>query len=232
MMPISSSHDPASSSGGYAAEGASEHLTLVRRTEANVHNNTADGAPEHSTLFNRTEAQAHKKAGGKHGRKKDRDVLNKVIEGGRSVEFRADGTSFYMDDANVGASEHIGTWSDWKTYIANHEPDVISDIGIVRLTCEFIANMSDPNRGGMCRCDFVVYSADGSFWRLHPGGRGADAAPVYFEPQALAEQVLESTEPVEWTAAELWRNNLPHTYGDAMRLAPQVDRVGKKEVWG
>ena len=109
----------ASSSGGYAADGASEHVTLLSRTEA----------------------KDYEKKTGRHGRKNARAVLNKMISGGHAVEFRADGTSFYLDtDEEIGASEHIGTWRDWKTYIANQEEDVIGDTGIARLTCEFIEN--------------------------------------------------------------------------------------------
>ena len=80
---------------------------------------------------------------------------------------------------------------------------------IARLTCEFIENTEDSNREVARRCDFVVYRDDGGFWRLHPGGKGKHAQPVYFPPKDLAEQVLESTEPVARVAAELWRDNPP-----------------------
>ena len=73
----------ASSSGGYAADGASEHVTLLSRTEA----------------------KEYEKNPGRHGRKNARTVLNKVTSGGRAVEFRADGTSFYLGtDEDIGAS--------------------------------------------------------------------------------------------------------------------------------
>ena len=36
----------------------------------------------------------------------------------------------------------------------------------------------------------------------HPGNQGRDAAPVHLQPTALASQVLQSTDPIEWVAAE------------------------------
>ena len=211
------------SSSGYGAEGASEHLTVLSRRHTRSNPFYAGG------LLSRTEAEGYKKGGGTHGRKAARRVLDKVIEGKRSVEFLADGTSFYLDTKN-SASEHIGIWSEWKTYISNIAEDVVGDTGIARLTCEFIQHTTDPNRGEDPRCDFIVYHGNGSFWRLHPGNKGKDATPKYF-PTALCQQVLESTEPVEWDAAGLWRRDVPHTGELMCRSVPQVDRVGKKEVW-
>ena len=79
---------------------------------------------------------------------------------------------------------------------------------------------------------FCVHWADGGTWRLHPGNKGQDAAPVQFLPTLLAEQVLESTEPVEWGAAELWNNTAPIPFKqEHCQYVPQIDRLGKKEVW-
>ena len=165
----------ASSSAGYAARGASEHPL-----------------PLGLLLLDRAEAQLYKKkSGGGHGRKQARLILNNVIDGGRGVEFNSDGTSVYMDTQD-GASEHVGVFNQWKTYIANQSRDIVGDTGIVRLTSEFIENTKDPNRAGAKRCDFVVYSGGGGFWLLHPGrSKGQDAAPKQFLPEVLAEQVLE-----------------------------------------
>lgn len=204
----------ANPSAGYAARGASEHPLSLGLL-----------------LLDRTEAQKYNKDGKGHGRKQARQILNKVIAGGLAVEFNSDGTSVYMDTGD-GASEHIGVWSDWKTYIANQSHDIVGNAGIARLTCEFIESTTDPNRGGARRCDFVAYCGDGGFWRLHPGGRSGDAAPRHFDPKDLASQVLESTEPVEWSATQMWKDQKPQTYGTEMcNSTPQVDRVGKKEVW-
>ena len=172
-----------------------------------------------------------KTVAGKHGRKHARTVLESVIACNRSVEFRSDGTPVFLD-TQQGASEHVVKWNDWMTYIANLEQDVIGDTGISRITCEFIQNTTDPNRGQTFRCDFVVYSGDGGFWRLHPGNKGKDAAPVHFQPAVMASQVLQSTDPIEWVAAELWRKNLPIPFTrEHCECVPQVDRIGKKEVW-
>ena len=93
-----------------AADGASEHITVLSRTAASPSGGyAADGASEHFTLLSRTEAKDYKKDAGGHGRKNARAILQKVIAGQRSVEFNADGTSFYLDtDEKIGASEHIG----------------------------------------------------------------------------------------------------------------------------
>ena len=154
----------------------------------------------------------YNKDGMGHGRKQARQSLNNVIAGGLAVEFNSDGTPVYMDTRD-GASEHIGVWSDWKTYIANQSHDIVGNAGIARLTCEFIESTTDPNRGGAKRCDFVAYCGDGGFWRLHPGGRSGYAAPRHFDPKDLASQVLESTEPVEWSATQMWKDQKPQTYG-------------------
>ena len=157
--------------------------------------------------------------------------MNDVIGILRSVEFNSDGTPIFLDTGE-GASEHIRTWSDWRTYISNLNEDVISDHGIARLTCEFIEGTSDANRGGARRCDIVVYTADGCFCRLHPGGKGQDATPTHFKPDVLAPQVLQSTEPIEWVAAELRSDVVPIPFTRAhCRCVPQIDRMSKKDVW-
>ena len=47
----------------------------------------------------------------------------------------------------------------------------------------------------------------------------------------MAEQVLESTEPVEWVAAKLWNTAVPIPFTQVhCQCVPQVDRVGKKDV--
>ena len=219
------SHDLPASSEGYPS-GATEHgLSITRRI-------ASSGATEHGDLLTRTMAAHFKKTvAGRHGRKQARAVLDSVKACKRSVEFRADGTPVFLD-TQQGASEHVPKWTDWMTYIANLEEDVIGDTGISRVTCEFIQNTTDPNQGEALRCDFVVYSGDGGFWRLHPGNKGRDAAPVHFQSTVLASQVLQSTDPVEWVAAELWRENLPIPFTrEHCECVPQVDRIGKKEVW-
>ena len=213
------------SSDGYPS-GATEHgLSITRRV-------ASSGATEHNALLTRTMAAVFKrKNAGRHGRKQARAVLESVIACNRSVEFRSDGTPVFLD-TQQGASEHVVKWSDWMTYIANLEQDVIGDTGISRITCELIENTTDPNRGQMRRCDFVVYCGDGGFWRLHPGNKGNDKTPVYFEPAVLASQVLQSTDAIEWVAAELWRKHLPIPFTrEHCECVPQVDRIGKKEVW-
>ena len=154
------SHDLPASSEGYPS-GATEHgLSITRRV-------ASSGATEHNTLLTRTMAALFKNTtAGKHGRKHARAVLESAIACNRSVGFRADGTPVSVD-TQQGASDHVVKWNDWMTYIANLEQDVIGDTGISRITCEFIQNTTDPNQGEALRCDFVVYSGDGGFWRLH-----------------------------------------------------------------
>ena len=137
-------------------------------------------------------------------------------------------------DTHEGATEHIPIWSNWKTYISNLSKDVVGPHGVVRITAELVDGTTDPNRYCAPRCDFVVYSGDGGFWRLHPGSRSClDATPKYFSPYTFQPEVLQSTEPVRWTAGELWDYQtlqLPFTRAHSIN-APHVDRLGKKEVW-
>ena len=72
-------------------------------------------------------------------------------------------------------------WTHWQHYVAQHKDarNIIGD-GIVRVTVERIEGTRDPNRGGEQRTDFVIYRADGSYARLHPGRvPKSDAAVKY-----------------------------------------------------
>ena len=55
---------------------------------------------------------------------------------------------------------------------------------------------------------------------------------MHFLPEVLTEQVLESTDPVEWVAAKLWDTAVPIPFMQAhCQYVPQVVRIGKKDVW-
>ena len=75
-------------------------------------------------------------------------------------------------------------WPHWKHYVAQHKDarNVIGD-GIVRVTVERIEGTRDPNRGGEQRTDFVIYHADGSYARLHPGRIPKSDAAVKYASQ-------------------------------------------------
>jgi hypothetical protein len=75
-------------------------------------------------------------------------------------------------------------WPAWKHYVAQHKDAriVIGD-GIVRVTVERIEGTRDPNRAWRQRTDFVIYHADGSYARLHPGRIPKSDAAVKYASQ-------------------------------------------------
>ena len=124
-------------------------------------------------------------------------------------------------------------WPTWREYIATHpQACYIVGRGVVEVTAEFIQNTKDPNRGGRRRLDFVVRQCGGNYCRLHPGtARTNDATPRFFNVQAGGGGSNGSGG--EHPAAVEWQS-LPAdgvlTLAAARRV-PQVDSLGKNDVW-
>ena len=126
-------------------------------------------------------------------------------------------------------------WKNWKEYIANHKKaEEIVGSGVVAFTAEFIDGTKDPNRGGIPRLDLVIRHVDGGYVRLHPGSMPKnDAVPRFFPGSAPehASRFVPSNAPEH--AAFEWR--MPGADGvfsiARAILVPQVDRLGKEEVW-
>ena len=128
------------------------------------------------------------------------------------------------DRAPVGVQADLTKlWENWKEYIATHkQANAIVGPGVVGFTSEFIEGTKDPNRGGIPRLDLVIQHVDGGYVRLHPGTkRRNDAIPQFFPSGALEHAAFE------------WRTPGPDGTFSAAReqLVPQVDKLGKKEVW-
>ena len=124
----------------------------------------------------------------------------------------------------------------WREYIAWHkEARKIIGEGVVDATAETIQGVKDPNRYGQLRIDFVVYRADGSYCRLHPGTKTASDAKVrYFEAVATEHaRVSTATEHAgvglaqhRWTSLPAMPFNM-----EAVATIPQSDRIGKEPAY-
>lgn len=124
----------------------------------------------------------------------------------------------------------------WREYIAWHkEARKIIGEGVVDATAETIQGVKDPNRYGQLRIDFVVYRADGSYCRLHPGTKTASDAKVrYFE--AVATEHARGSTATEhagvglaqhrWTSLPAMPFNM-----EAVATIPQSDRIGKEPAY-
>ncbi len=124
----------------------------------------------------------------------------------------------------------------WREYIAWHkEARKIIGEGVVDATAETIQGVKDPNRYGQLRIDFVVYRADGSYCRLHPGSKTASDAKVrYFE--AVATEHARGSTATEhagvglaqhrWTSLPAMPFNM-----EAVATIPQSDRIGKEPAY-
>ena len=119
-------------------------------------------------------------------------------------------------------------WFPWRSYVACHENahDIIGS-GITLAVAEFIDGTKDANRGGQSRLDFVLYRADGTYCRHHPGStKRGDAKPIFLSSSAkdpATEQISTRNELSSLPA-------IPYTYKDAA-LIPQVDRMGKRDAY-
>jgi hypothetical protein len=164
-----------------------------------------------------------------------RRVLEAVLVCYRGVRFNADGVPEHIVPHD-GTPEHLPEWPTWKHYVANlPQASEIVGPGIVSITAEFIEATADPNRRGQKRCDFVVYRADGSYWRLHPGSKPSnDATPHLFRapippaadiPRGAPEHTPQASQA--WMPSEM---QLPFTAAQA-HTVPQGDRIGKQKVW-
>ena len=75
-------------------------------------------------------------------------------------------------DAGVinNINRNLEHWFPWRRYLACHTYayDIIGT-GVTHATAEYISETRDPNRRYQKRLDFVIYRADGTICRLHPG---------------------------------------------------------------
>ena len=124
----------------------------------------------------------------------------------------------------------------WREYIVSHkEARKIIGEGVVDATAEAIQGVKDPNRHGQLRIDFVVYRADGSYCRLHPGAKiASDARVQYFE--AVATRHARGSIATEHAGVGLARHHrtslpaMPFNM-EAVATIPQTDRIGKEEAY-
>ena len=114
--------------------------------------------------------------------------------------------------------------------VAQHKEaqDLIGN-GIMRVTVERIEGTVDPNRRGKERTDIVLYRADGSYARIHPGRTlKNDAKVMYF-----------NTDIAQTDAAQQWSSMMAGTDGAAEHIfttadaaaMPNTDRLTHKEFW-
>ena len=116
----------------------------------------------------------------------------------------------------------------WEEYIVWHkEATKIIGRGVVEARAEAIKGVRDPNRHGQLRIDFVIYRADGSYCRLHPGSKLAtDAEVQYFDAvrtaSGAAEHALDGSARNRWVSIPAVPFDM-----DAVATIPQSDRLGK-----
>ena len=63
----------------------------------------------------------------------------------------------------------------WRRYIAKHAEGeaLIGNVGVLDFKLQWFhdePDYADPDRRGLSRLDYVLVQADGTGWRLHPGG--------------------------------------------------------------
>ena len=128
------------------------------------------------------------------------------------------------DHEAIGVQANLAAeWPNWRLYVANHTlaPDLIGP-GVKAFTAEFIDGTRDPNRGGRPRLDLVIRHANGAYCRLHPGStRKTDAKPRFFPASAPEPAAYEWRRP---DAAGIFSS-------DRAKLVPQIDKLGKSDIW-
>ena len=234
---------PTESANQVAVAVATEHSILLHRDEAGTSTGFTPSAPtiapepanqdalvaatEHSILLRRHQAralafQARRQYAPNELHDYARAALNRI---------RTAGPEFPWPDVHRLDSEF-----PWQSYVACHaRADEIIGSGIVLATAEFIADTRDPNRQGQPRLDFVFYRADGSYCRLHPGGRpSGDAKPVFFACRHATElPATSSGHATEQPASAEHQWSTLHgrvlTLESAATI-PQIDRIGKQEA--
>ena len=63
----------------------------------------------------------------------------------------------------------------WRRYVAKHAEGeaLIGNVGVLDFKLQWFHDEPDyanPERRGLSRLDYVLVQADGTGWRLHPGG--------------------------------------------------------------
>lgn len=123
---------------------------------------------------------------------------------------------------------HLEGKFPWQAYLACHaQASRIIGSGITRATAEFILGTTDANRGGQERMDFVVYTSDGTWCRLHPGATTRTDAKLILSTDAT-EHGDNTNTPAQstWTAPP----HMPFTCASAVAV-PQQDRIGKRDAF-
>ena len=107
-----------------------------------------------------------------------REVLDEYANGSEKVAVDMAGTSWWQDYV---ASQAVAT--------------EMTAVGITGFSIQSILGIKDPNRGGRDRVDFIVFLADGTHWRLHPGSKqNRDAQPVHI--RTLTQKKRSAAKPV------------------------------------
>ena len=110
----------------------------------------------------------------------------------------------------------------WREYISLHtQYDKIIGCGITAAHLETIANTRDPNRAGSARVDYVIYRADNTCCRVHPGNKPQNDAQLYFADISSCYRALQ--------VHEVQPAN-PMTFRATMQI-PMNDKIGKAEAW-
>ena len=82
----------------------------------------------------------------------------------------------------------------WKEYISLHtQYDKIIGCGVTAAHLEAIANTRDPNRAGSARVDYVIYRADNTCCRVHPGNKPKKIPNYTLLISAVATEHCKST---------------------------------------
>ena len=160
-------------------------------------------------LNDRRRREAHKAA---------REVLDEYANGSEQVAVDMSGMSW------------------WEDYVASQA--VATEMTAVGITCfsiQSILGIKDPNRGGRDRVDFIVFLADGTHWRFHPGSKQkSDAQPVHIQTLTQTSAMLQSLHdplplaPSHQCLTPGANNVLTVERANEMK---QIDRMGKKKVW-
>ena len=103
-----------------------------------------------------------------------------------------------LDEYANGSEQVSVDMSDmswWEEYVASQAVATeMAAVGITGFSIQSILGIKDPNRGGRDRVDFIVFLADGTHWRLHPGSKQkSDAQPVHI--QTLTQKKCNAAKP-------------------------------------
>lgn len=136
-----------------------------------------------------------------------------------------------VDDFDMEAEDITHSAFDWRGYVANRPPPAIEQVvgeGITHVELRFLSRI-DANTGGH-RVDFLLYRADGSGCRLHPGS--AKDAWLVLGPVATMWHIgagtlgIAADQPIGPNAPPA-----PEGLGNAYRIISQHDRLSRRDAW-